>query len=93
MNPRKPTQRERVAKAIQDGERQRADNRQSTGSQTEPSRQTASRQPADNRQTLKRRNLRLPPDYWDELERIASRDSRTISEVVREAVREYLRGH
>jgi hypothetical protein len=80
-----------------------ADARQTSGSQAADTGQTDGRQTADKRQApgtapadvpgnLKRKNLRLPPEYWRELEAIARSQRRSISEIVREAVRRYLKG-
>lgn len=52
--------------------------------------ETLGSEAADTRQPLKRRNLRLPVSYWKRLEAIARQQDRSISEVVREAVRVYL---
>ena len=67
------------------------DKEQTKGSQPADDRQISGRQEADDKQTMERHNLRLPSHYWRELKRIANRDDRTISEVVREAIREYLK--
>ena len=69
-----------------------SDERQTLERQPADTRATNERQPADNRQTLTRRNIRLPDEYWNRLEAIADHDDRTISELVREAIRQYLRG-
>ena len=93
-NTKRPSARDRARANAQKQEelrRQPADIEQTSGSQTSDERETTGRQPADNRQTLERRNLRLPPSYWRELDAIAARDSRKVSELVREAIREYLR--
>ena len=64
---------------------------QSVEREPNANRETFGSDPADNRPKLERRNLRLPSSHWRELERIATEDARPISEVIREAVREYLR--
>lgn len=80
----------RKKKSGADRIREAADTGQTSGSYPADTRQTTGRQAADTRQTLERRNLRLPPSHWEGLEAVAARQSRHVSEVVREAVREYL---
>lgn len=43
------------------------------------------------RHTMERHNVWIPAAYWQELQRRAAVDARTVSELVREALREYLR--
>lgn len=64
--------------------------RQTRGSEQADERQLSGRQTRDERQTLERRNLRLPGEHWQRLEDMANDQKRTISELVREAVREYI---
>lgn len=73
------------------GEKPKEPERQAGGTDSADERETTGTFPADTRQPMERRNLRLPPEHWRALERIAADERRPISEVVREAIREYLR--